>query len=77
MSVFFYSIKWGQGRTTHAVGYARYAGALLVSNDFENGTAEIYQAALPQGTCQILKPGQLLASVVEHYPSERIVVDFG
>lgn len=76
MSVFFYSIKGGQGKTTHAVGYARYAEALLVTNDFENGTAEIYQAALPTGTIEILKPGQTLASVVERYPSERIVVDF-
>ena len=76
MSVFFYSIKGGQGKTTHAVGYARYAEALLVTNDIVNGTAEIYQAAMPQGTIEILKPGQSLASVTERYPSERIVVDF-
>jgi len=50
---------------------------LLVTNDFENGTAEIYQAALPQGTIEILKPGETLASVTDRYPAERIVVDFG
>ena len=77
MSVFFYSIKGGQGKTTHAVGYASYADALLVTNDFENGTAEIYQAALPQETIEILKPGKTLASVTNRYPAERIVIDFG
>ena len=48
MTVFFYSIKWGQGKTTHAVGYAKHAGTVLVTNALDNGTAEIYEAALPK-----------------------------
>lgn len=76
MSVFFYSMIGRQGKTTHAVGYASYSNALLVTNDIDTGTPEIYQSALPQGTIEVLKPGQTLSSVTDRYPSERIVVDF-
>ena len=46
MITFFYSIKGGQGKTTHAVGYAKHRGAVLVTNDIDTGTADIYEAAL-------------------------------
>lgn len=46
MTVFLYSIKGGQGKSTHAVGYAKHRGALLITNDLDTSTADIYSAAL-------------------------------
>jgi hypothetical protein len=73
MSILFYNMKGGQGKTTHAVGYASYAGVPLVTNDFENGTAEIYRALLPAEQIAILKPGQKL----EGFADKNVVFDFG
>jgi hypothetical protein len=42
-NVLFYSRKGGQGKTTHAVGYAHYSKSSLVTNDFGNSTISIYQ----------------------------------
>lgn len=60
MKVLFYSIKGGQGKTTHAVGYAKhlasYGESILVTNDFDNSTGEIYADVLGEDNLVILKP---------------------
>jgi MinD-like ATPase involved in chromosome partitioning or flagellar assembly len=77
MTVFFYSIKGGQGKTTHAVAYAKHAWAVLVTNDLDNGTADIFEAALPGDRIVMLEPGQSVASVVAPLHGRPVVIDFG
>ena len=77
MTVFFYSIKGGQGKTTHAVGYATHAGAVLLTNDIDTGTADIYEAALPAGRIVTLEPGQSVKDWATYFKGEPLVIDFG
>jgi hypothetical protein len=56
--VLIYSLKGGQGKTTHSVSYAQYAGLKMVTNDHQNGTLEIYGRILPRGHLKAIKPGE-------------------
>lgn len=56
MRVLFYSIKGGQGKTTHAVSYAKYARLRVLTNDHQNGTLEIYGGMFPPGDLSALRP---------------------
>lgn len=58
MRVLIYSLKGGQGKTTHAVSYAQYAGLKMLTNDHQNGTIEIYGRLFPPGSIKALKPGE-------------------
>lgn len=42
MNILFYSRKGGQGKTTHAIGFASYKKADFYTNDFGNSTIEIF-----------------------------------
>ena len=42
MNILFYSRKGGQGKTTHAIGFAHYIKADFTTNDFGNSTIEIF-----------------------------------
>lgn len=76
MKTFFYSIKGGQGKTTHAVGYAKHSDAVLITNDLDNGTIDIYEPALGAGRIVTLDPGQSLAALVKKYKGRDLVLDF-
>ncbi|WP_181703891.1 hypothetical protein [Chthonobacter albigriseus] len=56
MRALFYSIKGGQGKTTHAVSYAKHARLRLVTNDHQNGTLEIYGGVFPPGHLTAVRP---------------------
>jgi hypothetical protein len=62
-NVLFYSRKGGQGKTTHAVGFAHFTESNLVTNDFGNDTVSIYQDLFDN-------PGQ---SIVELRPDQQDV----
>jgi cellulose biosynthesis protein BcsQ len=76
MNVFFYSIKGGQGKTTHAVAYARHRNAVLITNDVDNGTTDIYAAALGENNIVTLAPGQPLSQLVKKFKGRDLVFDF-
>ena len=42
MNILFYSRKGGQGKTTHAIGFAHHIKADFTTNDFGNSTIEIF-----------------------------------
>lgn len=42
-----------------------------------NGTADIYEAALPAGRIVTLEPSQSLKDAAEHFRGEPLVIDFG
>lgn len=73
MKVLFYSIKGGQGKTTHAVGYAKHTGAKLYTNDHGNNTLEIYSDLLEPGQMTVIHPGESI-NVKE---AKNAVFDFG
>lgn len=50
---------------------------MLVTNDLDNGTADIYEAALPAGRIITLEPGQSLKSIVARAKKRPLVIDFG
>ena len=50
---------------------------MLVTNDLDNGTADIYEAALPPGRIVTLQPGKSLASIRERFKGKPLVIDFG
>ena len=50
---------------------------MLVTNDLDNGTADIYEAALPAGRIATLEPGQSLKDLAAHFRGEPLVIDFG
>ena len=50
---------------------------MLVTNDLDNGTADIYEAALPAGRIVTLEPGQSLAVVRARHKGKPLVIDFG
>ena len=47
------------------------------TNDLDNGTADIYEAALPPGRIVTLQPGKSLASIRERFKGKPLVIDFG
>lgn len=65
MNILFYSRKGGQGKTTHAIGFAHYTKADFITNDFGNSTTEIY-APLFKSKNQTFK---------ELRPDEEIEID--
>ena len=50
---------------------------MLVTNDLDTGTADIYEAALPAGRIVTLEPGQTLKSVRDRHKAKPLVIDFG
>ena len=50
---------------------------MLVTNDLENGTSDIYEAALPPGRIYTLQPGKSLASIRDRFKAKPLVIDFG
>ena len=50
---------------------------MLVTNDLDTGTADIYEAALPAGRIVTLEPGQTLKSVRDRHKGKPLVIDFG
>jgi MinD-like ATPase involved in chromosome partitioning or flagellar assembly len=76
MKVLFYSVKGGQGKTTHSISYAKYKQALYLTNDYESGTLDIYQDMFSKNQLQIIKPETTLNfSDLENI--DDIVFDFG
>jgi len=76
MKVFFYSVKGGQGKTTHAIGYAKYKDALYLTNDFESGTIEIYQDMFSENQLQVIRPeNEFNVSALKDF--DDVVFDFG
>lgn len=73
MKVLFYSSKGGQGKTTHAISYAKHRGALYFTNDFESGTIEIYKDIFPDDQLHIIRNDEDL----ELDDSFDMVFDFG
>ncbi len=73
MKILFYSIKGGQGKTTHAISYTKYKEALYLTNDFESGTLNIYQDIFKKNQLQVIGPKDNL-----NIPDNLdIVFDFG
>jgi hypothetical protein len=50
---------------------------MLITNDLDNGTADIYEAALPEGRIITLEPGQSLADATKRLNGAPLVIDFG
>ena len=50
---------------------------MLLTNDIDNGTADIYEAALPSGRIVTLEPGQSVKDWVAHFKGVPLVIDFG
>lgn len=73
MNTLFYSRKGGQGKTTHAVAFARHSGAHFLTFDYDNGTRGLYESLLPEDHFHEIAPtGELVA-----YAGESHVFDFG
>lgn len=73
MKILFYSAKGGQGKTTHAISYAKHRGALYFTNDFESGTVEIYKDVFPEDQIHIIRNEDSLS-----LPADLdVVFDFG
>ena len=73
MNTLFYSRKGGQGKTTHAIAYARHTGAHFLTFDYDNGTRDLYSGFLPKDRFHEISPtGELVA-----YAGESHVFDFG
>ncbi len=73
MNTLFYSRKGGQGKTTHAVAFARHSGAHFLTFDYDNGTRELYEDMLQNGYFHEIKPTDNLVA----YEGENHVFDFG
>lgn len=73
MNTLFYSRKGGQGKTTHAVAYARHSGAHFLTFDYDNGTRGLYESMLPDGHFHEIGPTSPLVA----YAGESHVFDFG
>jgi hypothetical protein len=50
---------------------------VLVTNDLDNGTADIYEAALPASRIETLEPGQSLGDIARRCKGQPLVIDFG
>ncbi|TAA74128.1 MAG: hypothetical protein CDV28_1382 [Candidatus Electronema aureum] len=73
MKILFYSSKGGQGKTTHAISYAKHRGALYFTNDYESGTVEIYKDIFPEDQLHIIRNEDSLNLPVDL----DVVFDFG
>lgn len=49
----------------------------MLTNDLDNGTADIYEAALPEGRIVTLEPGQSVKDWVAEFAPAPLVIDFG
>lgn len=49
---------------------------MLVTNDLDTGTADIYESVL-DGRIAVLEPGQSLADLVRQFKDTPLVIDFG
>lgn len=73
MKILFYSSKGGQGKTTHAISYAKHRGALYFTNDYESGTLEIYKDIFAEDQLHIIRNEDSLS-----LPADLdVVFDFG
>ncbi len=76
MKALFYSVKGGQGKTTHAISYAKYKEALYLTNDYESGTIDIYQDMFAENQLQIIEANtKLNFKNLENF--DDVVFDFG
>lgn len=73
MNIFFYSIIWRQGKSSHACLYAKQSGRMLLTNDVENCTEEIYKNMFEPGQIITIHPWEPLS--LAHW--ENYVIDFG
>lgn len=73
MKILFYSIKGGQGKTTHAVAYAKHAKAKLYTNDHGNNTLEVYAELLGPEQMTVIYPGE----TIKVNELKNAVFDFG
>lgn len=73
MKILFYSIKGGQGKTTHSISYAKHRDCFYVTNDHESGTVSIYSSMFSENQLQVIKPEDSLDIPVDF----DIVFDFG
>ncbi len=76
MKILFYSVKGGQGKTTHAISYAKYKDALYLTNDYESGTINIYSDMFFENQLQIIKPDTFIDKSFFD-KSIDVVFDFG
>ena len=49
---------------------------MLITNDLDNGTTDIYEAALPGGRIATLQPGQTLKAAATRFKGKPLVFDF-
>ena len=49
---------------------------MLITNDLDNGTADIYEAALPAGRIVTLEPVQSIKDWAKHFGGTPLVIDF-
>jgi cellulose biosynthesis protein BcsQ len=75
MNFLFYSRKGGQGKTTHAIGFARHIKADFITNDFGNSTIEIFASLFKNKNQEFreLKPDEK----IEIDQDKNNVFDFG
>lgn len=73
MNILFYSRKGGQGKTTHAIGYAHYTKSNFYTNDYGNSTIEIFKPLFENREFKELKPSEK----IEIEESKSNVFDFG
>lgn len=73
MKVLFYTKKGGQGKTTHSVGYAHYSNSIIYTNDFNNGTLEVYGGLFSDGRMRSFVAGE----EIEVNEDDNLVFDMG
>ena len=74
MNILFYSRKGGQGKTTHAIGYAHYSKSNFYTNDYGNSTIEIFNPLFNEEVdFKELNPGEN----IKVKPKSSNVFDFG
>lgn len=73
MNILFYSRKGGQGKTSHAVAFAHYIQAKLITFDYGNGTAKKFGPMFPNDKFLEMRPNDPL----EAYGDVDNVFDFG
>lgn len=49
---------------------------MLITNDLDNGTSDIYEAALPGDRIVTLQPGQTLKAAAARFNGKPLVFDF-
>ncbi len=77
MKILFFSVKGGQGKTTHAISYAKHRGCLYLTNDYESGTIELYEDIFAENQLQILDKENDISDL-DNIPKELdVVFDFG